>query len=130
MSDGGVGSTLTNGIQDISALLPLIGTEQCEKHIGSALERGYIYAAATPMSIFGALGLARAGLKTAIAGIHVSFGNSFTFCGATKLADMGFSASGSTLPLIMSVEGEHGEKKYNHLAEARLDKLLKDLHID
>ena len=44
--------TLTGGIQDISALLPLLGTEQCEDHVSSALTKGYIYAAATPISLF------------------------------------------------------------------------------
>lgn len=32
-----IGGTLTGGIQDISALLPLGGTEQCEEHITSVL---------------------------------------------------------------------------------------------
>ena len=33
-----VRTTLTGGIQDVSALLPLLGTDQCEHHVGSALE--------------------------------------------------------------------------------------------
>src|SRR3979411_3386761 len=59
-----IAGTLTGGIQDIAALLPLLGTEQCEDHVSSALTKGYLYAAASPMSLFGSLGLARAGLKT------------------------------------------------------------------
>ena len=46
-----VGTTLTGGVQDIAALLPLLGTDQCEKHVGSALEGGYLYAAATPLAV-------------------------------------------------------------------------------
>ncbi len=30
------GTTLTGGIQDIAAVLPLLWTDQCEKHVGSA----------------------------------------------------------------------------------------------
>ena len=49
-SSGGIGSTLTGGIQDISVILPLLGTEQCSEQVSSALTRGYLYAASTPMS--------------------------------------------------------------------------------
>ncbi|KAJ7575526.1 hypothetical protein C8J56DRAFT_1171943 [Mycena floridula] len=58
------GNTLTSGIQEVSALLPLLGTEQCERHAGSALECGYMYAAATPLSIFGSLGIVKASFTT------------------------------------------------------------------
>ena len=58
-----VGTTLTGGIQDIAALLPLIGTDQCEKHVGSALDGGFLYAAATPLSIFGSLGVVKIGIS-------------------------------------------------------------------
>jgi len=66
---GGIsfGATITGGIQNIAGLLPLLGTQQCEEQIGSALTKGYLYAAATPMSIFGSLGVARAGFETLIA---------------------------------------------------------------
>ena len=42
-------------VQDIEAILQLLGTEQCSVQVSSALTRGYLYAAATPMSIFGSL---------------------------------------------------------------------------
>ncbi|KAF9259917.1 hypothetical protein L218DRAFT_630707 [Marasmius fiardii PR-910] len=61
------GDTLSGGIQDISALLPLLGTEQCERHAGSALDKGFLYAAATPLSIFGSLGVAKTAYVTLIA---------------------------------------------------------------
>jgi hypothetical protein len=66
-SGGGIGSTLTGGIQDVAAILPLLGTEQCSVQVSSALTRGYLYAAASPMSIFGSLGVVTAGFKTLIA---------------------------------------------------------------
>ena len=64
---GGIGSTLTGGIQDIAAFLPLLGTEQCSIHVSSALTQGYFYAASAPMSIFGSLGVVIAGSKTFVA---------------------------------------------------------------
>ncbi|RDB17131.1 hypothetical protein Hypma_001888 [Hypsizygus marmoreus] len=117
-----IGKTLTNGIQDISALLPLLGTEQCEQHIGSGLTGGYLYVAATPMSIFGSLGMARAGFKGLLASIAVQ---NWRFVGAEKLRDIGFTPSGKNLSLIM-IDPDNG----CHLAETRLDSLLKDLHIE
>ena len=49
-SKGEIGSTLTRGIQDIAAILPLLGTEQCTVQVSSALTRGYLYAAATSIA--------------------------------------------------------------------------------
>jgi hypothetical protein len=125
-SEGGgfnaLGNTLTGGIQDISALLPLLGTEQCESHIGSALSEGWLYVAATPMSIFGSLGMARAGFKTLVAGW-----TSWRILGSRKLKDTGFSPSGSNLSLIMLNQDEN---KDQHLAETRLQSMLGDLHIE
>ena len=71
MSIANFGGTLTGGIQDISALLPLLGTEQCEKHVGSALEGGFLYAAATPLSLFGSLGIVKAGISVLVASISI-----------------------------------------------------------
>ncbi|KAK7015831.1 hypothetical protein VNI00_019051, partial [Paramarasmius palmivorus] len=51
------GDTLSSGIQDIAALLPLLGTQQCEFQVGSSLEKGYVYAAASTLSLFGSLGI-------------------------------------------------------------------------
>jgi len=109
------GGTLTSGIQDISALLPLLGTEQCEEHAGSALSDGFLFAAATPLSIFGSLGLARAGFKAAFASI-----------GAKKLRDAGFKPSGKNLALIMMDPANRDR----YLIETRLCERLKDLHFE
>jgi hypothetical protein len=126
LSTGSVGATLTGGIQDVSALLPLLGTEQCEDHSSSALTKGYLYVAATPMSLFGSLGLARAGLKTFIASLNFSIFN-LNVCGALILSNMGFRPLGTNLSLIMLDENN---KDKHHLVETRLDELLKDLHVD
>jgi hypothetical protein len=126
MPTGSVGATLTGGIQDVSALLPLLGTGQCEEHASSALTKGYLYVAATPMSLFGSLGLARAGLKTFIASLNFSiFG--FNIHGALMLSNMGFRPLGTNLSLIMLDENN---KDKHHLVETRLDELLEDLHVD
>ena len=121
-----VGGTLTGGIQDISALLPLLGTEQCEDHASSALTEGYLYVAATPMSIFGSLGLARAGLRTFVASLNLSIFN-FNIHGALILSNMGFRPLGTNLSLIMLDENNRDK---HHLVETQLDELLKDLHVD
>jgi hypothetical protein len=55
------GTSLVSGIQDISAFLPVIWTEQCERHVGEVLEVGLLYAAATPLSLFGSLGIVKSG---------------------------------------------------------------------
>lgn len=72
MMGTGVGSTIINGIQDISSLLPLLGTGQCEDHVGSALgtDFGFLYAAAASISIFGSLGIVSAGFKALLASIY------------------------------------------------------------
>lgn len=91
------GRTITGGIQDISALLPLLGTEQCEQHVGSALDKGFLYSSATPISIFGSLGIVRASFKILLANINVQ---GFQFLGAKALNDAGFSLTGTTARLI------------------------------
>ena len=126
MPKGFVGATLTDGIQDVSALLPLLGTEQCEVHASSALTEGYLYVAATPMSLFGSLGLARAGLKTFIASLSF-FIFSFNIHGALMLSNMGFQPLGANSSSILLDENN---KDKHHLVETQLDELLEDLHVD
>ena len=121
---GGIGSTLTGGIQDIAAFLPLLGTEQCSIHVSSALTRGYLYVASAPMSIFGSLGVVSAGFKTLIA--CFSYGD---IEGAKILGNMGFEPQGENLSLIM-VEGGKGENKGRYIIENRIDALIDELNID
>ncbi|KAL0957238.1 hypothetical protein HGRIS_001052 [Hohenbuehelia grisea] len=112
-----LGGTVTNGIQDISALLPLLGTEQCETHVGSALVDGYLYAAFAPLSLFGSLGIVRAGGKALIACIRIR-----TFMGARLMQHAGFEPVGKALSQIMW-EGDC------HVAEKQLTETLEKLHI-
>ena len=116
--------TLTNGVQSIAAILPLLGTEQCSIHVSSALTRGYLYAATAPMSIFGSLGVVSAGFKTMVA--CLSFGD---FEGADLLDNMGFEPQGENLSLIM-FEGGKGENKGRYIIENRIDALIEELSID
>ncbi|KAJ7058321.1 hypothetical protein C8F01DRAFT_990410, partial [Mycena amicta] len=90
----GLGATLTSGIQDISAFLPIFGTDQCERHISSALEGGYLYAAATPLSLFGCLGIIKASLAILFASITSPFN------GARVLHNAGFELVGSAARMI------------------------------
>lgn len=113
------GSTITGGIQDVSALLPLLGTEQCEDHVGSALVNGFLYASAAPLSIFGSLGIVRAGFKALAASVVVRGKN---FMGAEKLENAGFGPAGKALSQIMW----RGER---HIAETQLIARLEELHI-
>ena len=119
---GGIGSTLTGGIQDVAAILPLLGTEDCSVQVSSALTRGYLYAAATPMSIFGSLGVVSAGFKTLVS--CFSWGD---IEGAKILANMGFEPQGENLSLIM-VEAGIGENAGR--SKTRMDDLIKELNID
>ena len=121
---GGIGSTLTGGIQNIAAILPLLGTEQCSDQVSSALTRGYLYAAATPMSIFGSIGVVSAGFKTLVA--CFSLGN---IEGAKILGNMGFEPQGENLSLIM-VEAGKGKNAGRYIIETRIDEMIKELNID
>ncbi len=130
---------MNRGIQDIAAVIPLLGTGQCEKHVGSALEGGYLYAAATPLSIFGSLGVVKLGIFVLISSISIpkpSFSFklipypklSVTFrghrwSGAKILDNAGFKPVGTATPLI-AMDGTR------YTAETQLMQILKEKHID
>ncbi|KAJ7881305.1 hypothetical protein B0H14DRAFT_2499766, partial [Mycena olivaceomarginata] len=95
MDKTNTGASLVSGIQDISAFLPIIGTEQCERHVGEALAGGFLYAAATPLSIFGCLGIVKASAVILIASISPRF--------AQMLADAGFKLPGSVATVIGTI---------------------------
>jgi len=147
------GGTITSGIQDISALLPLIGTEQCEKHIGSALEGGYIYAAAGVLSIFGSLGIVKAGVYVLIASISVqkpsisftplpklTFTSGHRWLGAKFLKNSGFELTGSVASQIgidtggnlslRSPSARHQPESQRYTAETSVLENLEEKHID
>ena len=135
----GVGTTLAGGIQDIAALLPLLGTDQCEKHVGSALDGGYLYAAAAPLSIFGSLGIVKLGISVLISNIsipklsvsfafspHPKLSMSFHGCrwlGARILDNAGFKPVGNVSSLI-AMDGNR------YKAETRLMEILKEKHME
>jgi hypothetical protein len=112
--------TLAGGIQDIAALIPLLGTDE----VGSALTKGYLHAAASPMSLFGSLGVARAGLKTFLASFSIPAWN---IIGARTLSNKGFKPQGLNLSLIMI---DPNVKDKHYLIETRLEKLVEELHLD
>ncbi|KAJ7581948.1 hypothetical protein C8J56DRAFT_742804, partial [Mycena floridula] len=114
------GDTLTSCIQEVSAPLPLLGTEQCEHHAGSALDRGNIYAAAMPLSIFGSLAIVKAAFSTLLAAIPPPFN------GAMWLNNTGFGNTGSVASLLQM--NHDGQAEY--VAEATLIKILDDQNID
>ncbi|KAJ8079674.1 hypothetical protein PM082_011261 [Marasmius tenuissimus] len=113
------GDTLSDGIQEVSALLPLLGTEQCERHVGTALEKGYLYAAATPLSIFGSLGIVKTAFSTVLAT------TTRPFYGGSWLDDAGFGTTGSVSSMVALVKGT---RQYG--AEVQLQRLMKEQHID
>lgn len=63
-TDVSFGSTLTNGIQDISAFAAVFGTDMVEKQMARSDNAGYLYAAVCGMSMFGSLGSAKWALMT------------------------------------------------------------------
>ena len=97
----------TSGIQDVSALLPLLGTDQCERLVTSALQDGLLYAAATPMSIFGSLGIVKAGFVV----LWGSIDNRF-FRGPTLLRNAGFTPSGVGGQLVPVSTDNPGRRLY------------------
>ena len=116
------------GIQDIAAILPLLGTKQCPDQVSSALTRGYLYAASTPMSIFGSLGVVSVGFKRLVA--CFSFGDIER---AKLLGNIGFEPQGENLSLIMVEAGSKAGKGKNtgrYIIETRMDNLIKELNID
>jgi hypothetical protein len=97
------GTSLVSGIQDISAFLPVIGTEQCERHVGEVLGGGFLYAAATPLSLFRSLGIVKAG--TAILGASVSARTT------QLLADAGFNLEGSVTAMMGTARSQRGPRR-------------------
>ncbi|ESK91539.1 hypothetical protein Moror_2588 [Moniliophthora roreri MCA 2997] len=113
------GETLSSGIQDISALLPLLGTEQCEQNVGSALEKGYLYAAVASLSLFGSLGVVKAAFATLFATI------TWPFHGGLWLNNAGFATSGSVSSMV-TIDKDTGM----YVAEIKLRKLLEAQNIE
>ncbi|KAJ7854007.1 hypothetical protein B0H13DRAFT_1642592, partial [Mycena leptocephala] len=107
------GTTLSSGIQDVSAILSLLGTEQCERQAGSALDGGYLNAAITPVSIFGSLGPAKTAFGIMVACLPF---------GERMLQAVGLEPKGRSVAVIRR-DGDC------YLAETRLLQLLKQHHV-
>ncbi|KAJ7239689.1 hypothetical protein C8J57DRAFT_1372419 [Mycena rebaudengoi] len=146
MDKTNTGASLVSGIQDISAFLPIIGTEQCEKHVGEALAGGFLYAAATPLSIFGCLGIVKASAAILVVSISSRF--------AQMLADAGFKLPGSVAAIVgtiphanmhsnvsnginatanedrASVKGNGTQRIPTYIAAQKLHQLLEEKHIN
>ena len=119
---GVISSTITSGIQDIAAILSLLGTGD----VGSSLTKGYLFAASAPMSIFGTLGLLSVGFKTFL--VCFSFRG---IEGAKIFGSMGFGpqVEGENLSLIM-VDTSKGENTGRFVIEDRIDALIDGFNID
>lgn len=107
------------GIQDVSPFLPLLGTEHCEKLVTSALQNGLLYAAATPMTMFGSLGILKAGI-TLWSSIDIR-----VFPGPTLLKNAGFVPSGHGKLLLHVAES----KRNLYVAEDKLRCILSKKRI-
>ncbi|KAJ6451910.1 hypothetical protein C8R45DRAFT_1041465 [Mycena sanguinolenta] len=115
-----VGQTLASGIQDISAFLPIIGTDQCERHIGDALEGGYLYAAAAPLSMFGCLGIVKASLAIFFASID----------GGRILRNAGFELQGAAAAMIGATEKRSlSSKTVEYVAETQFKAALTEQNV-
>ncbi|KAJ2917023.1 hypothetical protein MD484_g3429, partial [Candolleomyces efflorescens] len=110
-----------SGIRQVSPLLPLLGTGQCERLVSSALERGLLYAAATPMSIFGSLGIAKAGFIVLWSSIDSKW-----FPGPSLLRNAGFIPSGIGT-LLVHVDDDN---RHLYVAEDKLRRILSKKHIE
>ncbi|KAF7333384.1 hypothetical protein MVEN_02354100 [Mycena venus] len=96
----GIVGVTTSGIQDVSGFLPLLGTEQCEEHVTNALERGFFYASGAPMSIFGSLGIIKAGFVT----LWVSIDIPALFRGPRQMRNAGFYPKGVMAKLAYALD--------------------------
>ncbi|KAJ7020498.1 hypothetical protein C8F04DRAFT_1274961 [Mycena alexandri] len=126
------GTSLVSGIQDISAFLPIIGTDQCERHVGEALEGGYLYAAAAPLSMFGSLGIVKASTAILVA--------SFSPGSAQMLVNAGFKLEGSVAAMLGTAAAKRGAltsednglevSHAEYIAAQRFRALLTEQHIE
>ncbi|KAJ7115192.1 hypothetical protein C8R44DRAFT_552365, partial [Mycena epipterygia] len=119
------GTSLVSGIQDISAFLPHLGTDQCEKHVGEAPKGGYLYAAASPLSLFGCLGIVKASATILCA--------SFSLKLAQMFADAGFNLEGSTAAMTgasSEKEKDSNQKDVQYIAGQKLLELIQEQHIN
>jgi hypothetical protein len=118
-------------IQVFAAIISLVGTERFSVQVSSALTRGYLHAATSPISIFGSLGVVYAGFATLVS--CISFGD---IEGAKILTNIGFKPLGENLSLIMIEPQAKGQNKGRYIIETpyiietRMDRMIEKLNID
>lgn len=113
--DTDLGSIVMRAILFLAPLLPLLATSLCEDRVVRALDLGLLYPAAAPMSIFGCLGIAKAGFIALCASIDRD-----VFDGPALLRDAGFRPSGMGELLLHLKES----KQHLYLGEDRLRAIL------
>ena len=118
---GGIGSTLTGGIQYVAAIVPLLGTEQCWSK--SAL---HLHADIHPHLCLSSEASGWSAQDSRHSLLAFSFGD---IEGAKILGNMGFDQQGENLSLIM-VEGGKGKNAGRYIIETRMDELIKELNTD
>jgi hypothetical protein len=104
------------GIQNVSAFLPLLGTSQCQIHTLSALNKGFLYVAAAPMTMFGSLGVVKAAFVTLWASLHLA-----RFSGPSQLVDAGFELHGVSSVLLPATD----QSKELSTAERKIWEILR-----
>src|ERR1700724_3249535 len=79
-------SVWSSGIQDISVVATILGTDLCETNLDNILVGGYLYGTSVSLSMFGILAVSKWGIKNAL--------------GAERCRSLGLKPSGSTMKSI------------------------------
>lgn len=66
MSNATLLSVWAGGIQDISVVATILGTELCEQHLDNILDNGYLYGSIVSISMFGILSVTKWGIKNVL----------------------------------------------------------------
>jgi hypothetical protein len=92
MSNTTLLSVWAGGIQDISVVATVLGTELCENHLDNILEGGYLYGSIVSISMFGILSVTKWGIKNVL--------------GKENCEKMKLEASGDVMQFIWDYESE------------------------
>ncbi|KAM3581120.1 hypothetical protein VKS41_006560 [Umbelopsis sp. WA50703] len=93
------GTTLSGGIQDVSAIAGLLGTEACAQHALNCFTGGYMYVASQPWSMLGSLGAVKAAL--------------YVVCPQKWLRKAGFTECGKLLHIMVDDDDKKKDVKLN-----------------
>jgi hypothetical protein len=100
------GTTLSGGIQDVSAIAGLLGTEACAQHALNCFTGGYLYVASQPWSMLGSLGAVKAAL--------------YVVCPQKWLRKAGFTECGKLLHIMVDDDDKKKDVKLD-LSECMID---------